>query len=145
MRSLSAKWCACGLRLVCRPSSSSRENACKGKAGKPRRRLFRNCFSNRSRPLRNVPDQQTKAEKPRFAEADSIVVLDARVVKGSGGGPDKTILNSPRHLAGTGYRMLCAYLHPPGDPGFAQLRRKAAALSAPLFSIPDRGPWDWKV
>jgi hypothetical protein len=32
--------------------------------------------------------------------------LDLRVVAGSGGGPDKTILNSPRHLP-LGYRMLC--------------------------------------
>ena len=46
------------------------------------------------------------------------VVLDARVVTGSGGGPDKTILNSPRFLGPMGYRMLCAYMHPPGDPGF---------------------------
>jgi glycosyltransferase involved in cell wall biosynthesis len=72
-------------------------------------------------------------------------VLDARVVCGSGGGPDKTILNSPRHLSPLGYRMLCAYMHPSGDPGFAQLERKAAAWRAPLLSVPDRGPWDWRV
>ena len=30
------------------------------------------------------------------AQGHERVVLDARVVKGSGGGPDKTILNSPR-------------------------------------------------
>jgi glycosyltransferase involved in cell wall biosynthesis len=70
------------------------------------------------------------------------VVLDTRVVAGSGGGPDKTILNSPRYLASGGYRMLCAYMHPPGDPGFEQIRKKAEALDAPLLSIPDRGPWD---
>ena len=52
------------------------------------------------------------------------VILDARVVAGSGGGPDKTILNSPRFLAPAGYVNLCAYMHPPGDPGFEQLRRK---------------------
>jgi glycosyltransferase involved in cell wall biosynthesis len=76
---------------------------------------------------------------------DMPVVLDARVVTGPGGGPDKTILNSPRPLAGAGYRMLCAYMHPPGDPGFEQIRHKAHACSAPLLSVPDRGPWDWKV
>ena len=43
------------------------------------------------------------------------VVFDTRVVTGSGGGPDKTILNSPRHLEPLGYKMLCGYLHPPGD------------------------------
>jgi glycosyltransferase involved in cell wall biosynthesis len=73
------------------------------------------------------------------------VVLDTRVVCGAGGGPDKTILNSPRFLSKAGYRMLCAYMHPPGDAGFEQLRRKAAAWQAPLLAVPDRGPWDWKV
>jgi glycosyltransferase involved in cell wall biosynthesis len=76
---------------------------------------------------------------------EETVVLETRVVKGSGGGPDKTILNTPRYLTGSGYRTLCAYMHPPGDPGFEQLRRKAAAWEAPLFSVPDRGPWDWRV
>jgi glycosyltransferase involved in cell wall biosynthesis len=73
------------------------------------------------------------------------VVLETRVVNGSGGGPDKTVLNSPRFLAGTGYRTVCAYLHPPGDPGFDQLRLKAERWQAPLLSVPDRGPLDWGV
>ncbi|HYV38102.1 MAG TPA: glycosyltransferase, partial [Gemmataceae bacterium] len=73
------------------------------------------------------------------------VVLDTRVVTESGGGPDKTILNSPRFFAGSGYRMLCAYMHPPGDRGFDQLRSKAEAWQAPLLSVPDRGAWDWRV
>jgi glycosyltransferase involved in cell wall biosynthesis len=73
------------------------------------------------------------------------VVLDTRVVTGPGGGPDKTILNSPRFLSAAGYRMLCAYMHPPGDPGFEQLRHKAAVAQAPLYSVYDRGPWDWRV
>jgi glycosyltransferase involved in cell wall biosynthesis len=73
------------------------------------------------------------------------VVLDVRVVSGTGGGPEKTILNSPRFFSGEGYRMLCAYLHPPGDPGFEQLRIKARQWQAPLIAIPDRGPWDWTV
>jgi glycosyltransferase involved in cell wall biosynthesis len=73
------------------------------------------------------------------------VVLDARVVTGSGGGPDKTILNSPRFLGPMGYRMLCAYMHPPHDPGFEVLRKNAERYEAPLVSIPDRGAWDWRV
>jgi len=74
------------------------------------------------------------------------------VVTGTGGGPDKTILNSPRFFADAGYRMLCAYMHPPGDPGFDQLRSKAQQLAPRdsrganwLLSVPDRGPWDWRV
>ena len=73
------------------------------------------------------------------------VVFDTRVVTGSGGGPDKSILNSPRFLDLLGYRMLCGYLHPPGDPGYAEIVRKAERYRAPLISIPDRGPWDWRV
>ena len=73
------------------------------------------------------------------------VVLETRVVSGSGGGPDKTILNTPRFLAGTAYPTICAYMHPPGDPGFEQLRQKAAQWQAPLLSVPDRGFWDWRV
>jgi glycosyltransferase involved in cell wall biosynthesis len=73
------------------------------------------------------------------------VVLDARVVTGAGGGPDKTILNSPRFLEPLGYRMLCAYLHPPNDPDFEVLRKRAEQCRAPLVSVPDRGAWDWRV
>src|SRR5947209_20361435 len=73
------------------------------------------------------------------------VILDARVVSGTGGGPDKTILNSPRFLLRDGYLNLCAYMHPPGDPGFDQVRRRAEQLQAPLLSVADRGPLDWKV
>jgi glycosyltransferase involved in cell wall biosynthesis len=73
------------------------------------------------------------------------VVVDARVVSESGGGPDKTILNSPRFLASRGYRMVCAYMHPPDDPGYERIRRQAERWRAPLYSIPDRGPVDWRV
>jgi len=73
------------------------------------------------------------------------VVLDVRVVKGSGGGPDKTILNSPKHLARHGYRMLCAYLHHPNDPGVEQLKLKAERWGTSIISIPDRGPLDFRI
>jgi glycosyltransferase involved in cell wall biosynthesis len=75
----------------------------------------------------------------------STVVLDVRVVNGSGGGPDKTLINSPRFLAPSGYRMLCAYLHPPGDPGFERLRDRARAAGTELISVPDRGPCDFRA
>jgi glycosyltransferase involved in cell wall biosynthesis len=84
-------------------------------------------------------------DRPGPAADGEAVVLETRVVRGSGGGPDKTILNTPRFLASTRYRTLCAYMHPPGDPGFEQIKRKALAWSAPLLSIPDRGPLDWRV
>src|SRR5579885_2359670 len=87
----------------------------------------------------------TRAGKAAGPRAERPVVFDARVVTGSGGGPDKTILNSPRFLGQVGYRMVCGYLHPPGDPGYEEIVRKAARYNAPLVSIPDRGPWDWRV
>jgi glycosyltransferase involved in cell wall biosynthesis len=86
----------------------------------------------------------TATPAPRLAK-EPVVVFDTRVVTGSGGGPDKTILNSPRYLDDLGYRMLCGYLHPPGDPGYAEIEKKAARYKAPLISIPDRGAWDWRV
>ncbi len=88
-------------------------------------------------PISSIPPGTNLGDRP--------VVLDARVVCGTGGGPDKTILNSPRFFEDMGYRNLCAYLHPPNDPGFETLRRKAEAWSAPLIAIPDRGPLDWKI
>ena len=73
------------------------------------------------------------------------VVFDTRVVTGSGGGPDKTILTSPKFFEPLGYKMLCGYLHPPGDPGYSEIVRKAQMHGAPLLSIPDRGPFDMKL
>ena len=72
----------------------------------------------------------TGSADERVGVAAAPVVLDTRVVTGSGGGPEKTILNSPRFLGPAGYRMLCAYMHPPDDPGFEAIRRRAEALLA---------------
>lgn len=83
-----------------------------------------------------------------MSEADTPnrpVVLHARVVTGTGGGPDKTILNSPRFLRDIGYDSVCAYLHPPDDPGFEELKLRAESLDAELISIPDRGIKDLSV
>ncbi|MGL4554935.1 MAG: glycosyltransferase, partial [Gemmataceae bacterium] len=79
------------------------------------------------------------------AAASPTVVLDARVVVGAGGGPEKTILNSPRYLAEAGYRNLCVYMRGPQDAGFATLRDRAARLGAPLIEVDDRGPLDLHV
>jgi glycosyltransferase involved in cell wall biosynthesis len=83
--------------------------------------------------------------RARPTRSGPVVVLDVRVVTGQGGGPDKTLINSPRYLDGTGYRMMCAYLRPPGDPGFEHIRRRAKAKGAPLIEVDDRGPLDWRV
>ncbi|HWB13981.1 MAG TPA: glycosyltransferase family 4 protein [Pirellulales bacterium] len=72
-------------------------------------------------------------------------VLHARVVSAMGGGPDKTILNSPRFLDSAGYRLICAYMHPPGDPGFENIRERARSCDANLIGVPDRGAFDVRV
>src|SRR5205085_102405 len=73
------------------------------------------------------------------------LVLHVRTMKGFGGGPEKTVLNSPRFLRRLGYESICAYTHPPGDPGFDRLAERAVVAEAPLISVPDRGPLDWRV
>src|SRR5262245_16949925 len=61
------------------------------------------------------------------------VVLDVRVVTGSGGGPDETILNSPRFLELLGYRMECDFLRALGASGFVAIRSTDVAVcNAPV-------------
>lgn len=75
----------------------------------------------------------------------SPMVLHVRVVTGHGGGPEKTILNSPRFLERHGYRSKLAYMHPPGDPGLQSLQDRGRSLNAEVLSVPDRGPFDLSV
>lgn len=89
--------------------------------------------------------QRSDSQIPARDPLPPAVVLDARVVSGTGGGPDKTILNSPKHLIGRGYRMLCGYMYSPLDPSFEQIRERARRQEAPLLAVADRGPWDWRV
>jgi glycosyltransferase involved in cell wall biosynthesis len=74
------------------------------------------------------------------AGAGVVPVLHTRVVTGVGGGPEKTILNSPRYLRGTRYEEHACYYHPPGDPGFAVISRRAAEAGCPLIGIADPSP-----
>ncbi len=73
------------------------------------------------------------------------LVLHARVVSGNGGGPDKTILNSPRHLKRLGFRSACLYLRDPNDSGFEVLRQRANESKARLVEVDDFGILDWKI
>jgi len=72
-------------------------------------------------------------------------VLHVRTVTGTGGGPEKTILRSPPYLLAAGWDARCLYLHPPMDPGFEILRRRAEAWGTPLIDLPDRGPLDLRL
>ncbi len=73
------------------------------------------------------------------------LVMHARVVTSTGGGPDKTILNSPRFLNDLGYDALCAFLRPPHDSGFESIRARAKEQSAPLIEIEDCSKFDWRA
>ncbi|MEO1525537.1 MAG: glycosyltransferase family 4 protein [Planctomycetota bacterium] len=75
----------------------------------------------------------------------SPLVLHARVVAGKGGGPDKTILNSPRYLSPLGYECVCVYLREPDDAGFEVLRERAVEKRAPLVEVDDFGFTDFGI
>ncbi len=72
-------------------------------------------------------------------------VLHTRVVTGTGGGPEKTILNSPRFLREHGIDSACLFMRPPGDEGYATLEAKAAAAGAEIIGVDDCGPFDRSV
>lgn len=72
-------------------------------------------------------------------------VLHTRVVTGTGGGPEKTILNSPRYLDRYDIDCACLFMRPPEDPGFATLQRRASVANAEIIGVDDRGALDWNV
>lgn len=72
------------------------------------------------------------------------MVLHVRVATGSGGGPEKTIVNSPRFLKTRGFDSACAYIHPSTD-SIPLIRRRAAEANARFISIPDHSPVDWST
>lgn len=67
-------------------------------------------------------------------------VLHLRTVSGRGGGPEKTILNSPRFLEGA-YEVKLAYIRPKGDPEYDMIER-ARTIGVDLVDIPERGGVD---
>jgi glycosyltransferase involved in cell wall biosynthesis len=72
-------------------------------------------------------------------------MMHLRVVAGTGGGPEKTILNSPRFINQHGYDAHVVYLCP-SDPVIQQsLRSRAEKLDCPLTLIEDRGIRDFSV
>lgn len=84
-----------------------------------------------------------RSEK-RSAEVKA-AVLETRVVTGEGGGPDKTIINTPRYMNSYGYPTLCAYMHPPKDPGFDVILRRAEKQNCPMVGVEDSGIFDRTV
>lgn len=69
-------------------------------------------------------------------------VLHVRIVTGAGGGPEKTILNSARHFAGTRYRETACWIHDPGDRGIELLEERARESDCPFVAVADPHPFD---
>ncbi len=72
-------------------------------------------------------------------------MLHVRVVTGSGGGPDRSILAGAPYLAATRYLPAAAYLHPPHDPGFVAIQEQAQRFGCALIGIDDGGLFDLRV
>lgn len=67
-------------------------------------------------------------------------VLHLRTVSGRGGGPEKTLLNSPRFLEGE-YEVKLAYIRPSDDPEYDMIER-ARRMGVDFVDIPERGGFD---
>jgi glycosyltransferase involved in cell wall biosynthesis len=72
-------------------------------------------------------------------------MLHLRVVSGTGGGPEKTILNSPRFIKEHGYQAQVVYLCPPDPVIQESLRFRASKLDCPLTIVEDHGAKDFRV
>jgi glycosyltransferase involved in cell wall biosynthesis len=72
-------------------------------------------------------------------------MLHLRVVSGTGGGPEKTILNSPRFIKEHGYQAQVVYLCPPDPVIQESLRSRASNLDCPLTIVEDHGAKDLGV
>ncbi len=79
------------------------------------------------------------AASPRRSVAS---VLHVRVMAGTGGGPEKTILRSPRYGDADRYQLAAAYIHPTGDFGIESVRLQAEQLDCPLHTVAESGPCD---
>ncbi len=91
------------------------------------------------------PTVYSTRRSPKPSSKRSPMVLHARVVSGTGGGPDKTILNSPRELRNLGYESACLYLRDPQDEGFKILQQRANQRDANVIGVDDFGVLDWKI
>lgn len=72
-------------------------------------------------------------------------VAQVRVIRGAGGGPDKTIFKSTPILRDMGFEPLAIYMYDPNADGFDVVRRRAQNHDCPLVAIPDNGPLDLNV
>ena len=67
-------------------------------------------------------------------------ILHLRTIRGKGGGPEKTLLSTPRHL-GSEYEVQIACLRPRRDPEY-NMPERAREFGVSLIDIPETGPVD---
>lgn len=70
-------------------------------------------------------------------------VLHLRTITGKGGGPEKTILNSPGFI-GPDYQLQLAFFRPADDEEF-DIPQRAAKLGLEIVDLPERGPLDLRA
>jgi glycosyltransferase involved in cell wall biosynthesis len=102
-------------------------------------------WDHRARQLRSYLDQlqlrRPMAQRSLTMGRKRLVrVLHLRTVSGRGGGPEKTLLNSPRFLEGA-YEVKLAYIRPEGDPEYDMVER-ARKMAVDLVDIPERSGVD---
>ncbi|GBD34996.1 2-deoxystreptamine glucosyltransferase [bacterium HR36] len=72
-------------------------------------------------------------------------VLDVRVLRGRGGGPEKTLAYSAPYLARLGYEMICVYLCDPKDEDARSTVDEIARRGTRVYMLDDTGPLDITV
>ena len=105
-------------------------------------------FPEEAKPVDPPPVQKQQAKDPvavptRMPRKPSAAhVLHVRVVTGCGGGPEKTILRSPRYIDASRYKMSAAYIYPEGDPGMCIIRQNAKQFGCPLYEVAETRAFD---
>lgn len=79
-------------------------------------------------------------EPERERAAAARIIMHLRTIKGRGGGPEKTLLASSRHI-GDDYDLRLVYIRPMADDQY-DMPARAARAGANLVDIPERNGWD---
>ena len=95
--------------------------------------------------LHDPASQMNSNSNNSFHKESAPYVLHARTVTGTGGGPEKTIINTPRFLSEMGYQSNCLFLRPPNDPGFKSLRERAQHADTQLIEVDDQGKFSRRM
>ncbi len=99
-------------------------------------------FNQGSAAPATAEGDSTTLKRAVFRSPSTPMILHARVVRGQGGGPEKTIFRSARYLDPSRASMAAVYIHPHDDPGMDLLREQARQQGCPLWEVGESGPVD---